>query len=204
VAAAFLLAARPAPALGDSITPNSAASTATYRLTADADIPVPADDATGPQVIARVVPPGTVVPPKMVDGTEASPLTILKSSTGFDPEKLIVALKDNLTNLTPGESPEQLFGLSFFGAGFKKGGQLDFSLSINDGVSTPPSLESLTPGVSIKALQTVKPPEQTPVPVTNAAPTGAQVPEPMSVLLWSVLTGAGVLRARGYRRARVA
>ncbi|MGE3820992.1 MAG: hypothetical protein AB7I30_16390, partial [Isosphaeraceae bacterium] len=150
VAAAFLLVMRPAPASADGITPNaSTTGTANYRLTSDSDIAPPADDASGPQVIARVVPPGTVVPPKLDDGSEASPLSILKTSSGFDQDRLIVALKDNLTNLTDGESPEQLFGLSFFGDGFEKGGQLDFSLSIDSTVNTPPTLESLTPGVSI-------------------------------------------------------
>lgn len=201
VAAAFLFVARPATVRGDGITPNSSNThTANYRLTASSAIPVPADDLSGPQVIARVVPPGTVVPPKMADGTEASPLTILKTSTGFDQERLIVALKDNLTNLAPGETAEQLFGLSFFGTGFQQGGQLDFSLNIDNAVSTPPVLESLTPGVTITAMQTVEPPKETPVAVTNAAPGTAQIPEPMSVLLWSALTGAGALRARRYRR----
>jgi len=202
VAAVFLLASRPAPALADGITPNANnTSTANYRLTTAEDIPGPAEDATGPQVIARVVPPGTVVPPKMDDGTEASPLTILKTSTGFDQDRLIVALRDNLSNLTPGETPEQLFGLSFFGDGFQKGGQLDFSLSIDSSVSTPPALESLTPGVSITALQTVEVPDATETPVTNVTPGGAQVPEPMSVLLWSALLGGGLLQSRRRRAA---
>lgn len=205
VAAAFLLAMRPAPASADGITPNASDSgMANYRLTTDTDIAAPADDAGGPQIIARVVPPGTVVPPKLADGSEASPLSILKSSSGFNQDRLIVALKDNLTNLSAGESPEQLFGLSFFGDGFKKGGQLDFSLSIGSSVKTPPTLESLTPGVSITALQTVTPPTDVPVltPITNVAPGGSQVPEPMSVLLWTAMTGIGVLRARGFRRGK--
>lgn len=203
VAAALVLAIRPAPALADGITPNEGGTgTATYRLTTDADIPAPADDASGPQVIAMVVPPGTVIPPKLADGSEASPLTILKSSNGFDQDRLIVALKDNLSNTAPGETPEQLFGLSFFGDGFKEGGQLDFSLTIDGAVSTPPTLESLTPGVSIAALQVVDPPSGGgAVGVPGTGPITSQVPEPLSVVLWSAMAVAGLWRARAHRRA---
>ena len=178
---------------------------ANYRLTSSADIPTASSGDSGPQVVARVVPPGSVVPAKQTDGSEASPLTILKSSTGFDPAQLIVALKDNLAN--PAGTPEQLFGLSFFGNGFSKGGQLDFSLSLDKALTTPPALESLTPGISIVALQTADPKTTTTTTTTTSTATAAaaavvqtQGPEPMSVVLWSAIGGALALRARKVRR----
>lgn len=171
--------------------------TATYRLTSDSDIPVPDPNATAPQVVARVVPPGTVVPTKQDDGSEASPLTILKTSTGFDQSQLIVALKDNLSNSTA--SPEQLFGLSFFGTGFHKDGQLDFSLSLDNSVTTPPQLQSLTPGVSIVSLSTDTPTTNAATPDPSSGTRGrgdVAVPEPMSMVIWSAVVGFGVMRAR--------
>ena len=199
VAAALVLIPR-LEARADSI------STASYRLTTNADIAAADQNAGGPQVIAKIVPPGTVVPPKLADGTDGSPLTILKTSTGFDQNQLIVALKDNVTN-AGGSTPEQLFGLSFFGSGFSKAGQLDFSLNLGKSVTTPPTLESMTPGVSIAALQTAVPittttPSAPTKPVTPPSTvTSAQVPEPMSVILWSAIAGAGLLRARAFRRS---
>ena len=211
-ALALALTARTAPARADGITPNTP-GTASYRLTTDAAIAAPGANASAPQVVAKIVPPGSVIPPTQTDGTQGSPLTILSSSTGFDQSQLIVALKDEVTNA--GSPPDQLFGLSFFGSGFQKDGKLDFSLNIDKSLTTPPTLQSLTPGVSIVALpQTVQPTSTvttTPTtPTTTAAattpttslgaPGGTQVPEPAAVVLWSVVVGAGLLRARGLRR----
>src|SRR5262249_34438549 len=141
-AAALVLAASTAPARADSLA-SSGTTTANYRLTSDHDIAAPDPNATGPQVIAEVVPPGSVLPPAQSDGSQASPLTILNTSSGFDQNHLIVALKDDVSNAAgsgsgSSSSPEQLFGLSFFGdpahniaGGFGKGGELDFSLNID-------------------------------------------------------------------------
>lgn len=200
LASAVVLAAAlaPAPVRASGIV----GGTATYRLTTASDIPVPDPNATAPQVVARVVPPGTVVPPKQSDGTDGSPLTILKTSTGFDQNQLIVALKDNLAN--PGGSPEQLFGLSFFGNGFSKNGQLDFSLNLDKSVTTPPQLQSLTPGVSIVATtgtdSGTTTSTSTPVVATGGGGGENTVPEPMSVVLWSAAAGLGLVRARALRR----
>jgi hypothetical protein len=214
-ALALALTARTAPARADGITPNTP-GTATYRLTTDAAIAAPDPNATAPQVVAKIVPPGTVIPPTQTDGTQGSPLTILSSSTGFDQSQLIVALKDQVTNA--GSPPDQLFGLSFFGTGFQKDGKLDFSLNIDKSLTTPPTLESLTPGVSIVALPQTAPATSTvttapTTPTTTAAtttttttttslgtPGGTQVPEPAAVVLWSVVIGAGLLRAKSLRR----
>jgi hypothetical protein len=194
VAAALVLAASPAPTRASGIV----GGTANYQLTSTSDIPVPSASATAPQVIAEVVPPGTVVPPTQADGTAGSPLTILNTSSGFDQSQLIVALK-NGTDSTG--ATQQLFGLSFFGNGFSKSGQLDFSLNLGNSVTTAPQLQSLTPGVSIVALQTGTGSNATSGSSTSSAVTPqATVPEPMSVVLWSTVAGLGLLRARRLRR----
>jgi len=230
VAVALGLAAPPArPARADSIAANSGLNSYSYSLTSGEDLPVAAAGSTGPQVVATVIPPGTVVPPTDASGTQASPLKVLSSyaagngatytSTGFDQGHLIVALKDNVAAAT-GHAPEQLFGLSFFGQGLKSaahGGDLVFSLSVSGSQTSAPALESLTPGVTITALPTPLPPSPpvvTPTPVaptpvvtpTPVAPSPPQVvtPEPLSAALWSVMAGAGLLRARAFRRRRAA
>src|SRR4051794_36616756 len=79
---------QPNLARADAINPNASISTATvdYRLTSSTTIPAPPVDPTSPpQVVAVIVPAGSVVPPTNSDGKEGSPLTILPDSHGFDP-----------------------------------------------------------------------------------------------------------------------
>lgn len=204
VAAAACAALLVAP--GSSVHAAAMSSTASYRLTTSSDLAAPTASSSGPQVIALVVPPGAIVPPTNPDGTQSSPLTILSSSAGFDQNQLIVALKDNGVT---GSGAQQYFGLSFVGSGLKSaanGGHLDFSLNVDSSLSTPPTLQSTTPGVTITPLNTTPtttvsstPPPTTTTPVV----TQAQVPEPMSIALWSVLAGVGLMRVRSARRKAV-
>jgi hypothetical protein len=186
----------------DSINPNASTATADYRLTSDTSLPVPDANSTGPQVVAMVLPPGSVVPPKLADGTEGSPLTILPDSHGFDASHLVVALKNATTST--GQA-EQMFGLVFFGQGLQQGGVLHFALNIDKALANnPPVLQATTPGISI----TPDPIATTPMsngsagtPSSNEpSATPAQVPEPLSVVLWSTLAGALVVRGRGLRK----
>ena len=163
-----------------------------YSLSTSSDIPVPDPNATTPQVIASL-PAGTIVPPKQSDGTQGSPLTILNSSTGFDQNQLVVALKDNVSNGSG--SSQQLFGLSFFGSGLKAAGHLDFALNVDKSLSAAPVLQSQTPGVTIKSLEMAAPPPSTVLNPTAGTPQ-TQVPEPISLILWSALTGVGFWRWR--------
>ena len=198
VVAALVVATGTAPARAGGIV------TADYRLTSTSDIPVPDANATAPQVVAAIVPPGAVVPPTEADGTAGSPLTILNSSSGFDQSQLIVALKNGTDS--SGQT-EQLFGLSFFGNGFSKNGQLDFALNLGNSVTTPPVLQSMTPGVSIVALPSSSDSSGSTAPVTGTRGAGGNsVPEPMSVVLWSTVAGLGLIRARArtLRRRRAA
>lgn len=184
--------------------PIASTATAYYTLRADAALAAPAADIDGPQVVALVSPAGGVVPPTAADGSQGSPLTIQSDSHGFDPEQLVVALKDS-TNASG--APEQLLGLVFFGRGLEAGGVLHFALSIDGALAgSPPQLLSSTPGVSITAL----PPPGTD-PGTDPDPgTGAgggpdlNIPEPIGFLLWSAAAGAIALRTRARARARAA
>ena len=81
-----------------TINPNATTAIADYRLTVNGGLPVPAADISGPQVVAMVAPTGGVVPPTNADGTQGSPLTVLSDSSGFDPNQLVVALKDATSN----------------------------------------------------------------------------------------------------------
>ncbi len=196
-ALAISLGTRPMSTQADTL------STATYTLTnGGTALPVPGANISGPQVEALVLPPGGVVPPTSSTGTAESPLTILSGSSGFDASQLVVALK-NTTSSTG--TPEQMFGLVFFGQGLAANGVLNFSLTTESSLSTPPTLESLTPGITIK-LDSVTDSQPATGSGSSSGSTGtgspqaAGVPEPLSLLIWSALGCAGLLRVRAQRR----
>ena len=169
-----------------------AAGMATFRLT-NTD---PAGAAPVTEVLARVLPPGTVVPRDV----DKDPPTILDPSTGyvssgFNPDDLQVSIGDGTT---AAGDPFQAIKLDFGPGGFAPGGRLYFQLNRSpsyDGLIrlvVPTSVENL-------ALEPLD------VPVAAAPPFsqgggGSQVPEPASVLVWAALTAAGIWRARAFRR----
>jgi hypothetical protein len=141
-----------------------------------------------PQVVAQIVPAGGVYTPPTTSAV--GPLTVLASSKGFTTS----GLYDSLATTTDSSGKlEQLLGLSFYGQGLKAGGELDFTLAITN-PSSPPQLKSLVDGVTITLDQ----------PPTSSDGSGsivnAQTPEPLSLLLWSALALAGLVRARAARR----
>jgi hypothetical protein len=191
------MAVRPTSVQADGIN-----STATYSLKVPGGLPDPGSDVehvntgvTLPQLEAKVVPAGGIVPPTLADGTQGSPLTIESDSFGFDKDHLVVALNNN-----PQVNPtDQKFGLVFFNGGLAADNLLHFSLNINNALSTPPALEITSPGslqgTTLTALS------NPPGPVTPPPDSGSvNIPEPMSVLVWSALAGFGLLRARRLRR----
>ena len=128
---------------------NASTTTVDYSLTTSSTIGVPDSNISGPQVVALITPPGSVVPPTLSNGTQGSPLTVLPGSTGFDPSQLVVAL-NNAPSSTG--QPQQQLGLVFYGDGFQASGVLNFALSVNSALaSDPPVLQSLTPGITITA-----------------------------------------------------
>jgi hypothetical protein len=201
IALAISLGSQPMSTQADTL------STATYTLTSPDGLPVPSANIAGPQVEALVSPPGGVVPPAAVNGVVPSPLTVLSGSSGFDQSQLVVALK-NTTSSTG--QPEQLFGLVFFGQGLAAGGVLNFSLTTESSLSTPPVLTSQTPGVNIVLDKLSSSPTDTGSTGTSGDASGGggagggspTVPEPLSLLVWSALACAGLLRVRAQRRSQ--
>jgi hypothetical protein len=138
-----------------------------------------------PQVVALIQPPGGVVVPPA--SSTQGPLTILPNSKGFNSS----GVYDFLASKTDGNGQAlQALGLSFYGQGLAAGGILNFSLNVAS-QNTPPRLVSQTTGVTITLSQT--PPPSTP---TDHGVPAAETPEPLSLLLWSVLAGVGLVRAR--------
>jgi len=199
-----LLAAGLAIGLGSRPTV-SRADTITYTLSTTTGLPVPAADITQPQIVATVTSPGQIVPPTLADGTQGSPLTILSNSTGFDASQVVVALKQGTSST--GQS-QQDFGLVFFGSGLAANSMLHFALNVNSALANNPSLLQITTPSSGFTL--------TPDPNSTTTTAGSggtsssggstdtaqNVPEPLSVIIWSTLAGTGLMRVRAMRRAR--
>lgn len=141
-------------------------------------------------VLASIVPPGSVAPPD----AKTSPLTILAGSTGFNPDDLKVSLGDGTT---PSGDPFQALALDFGPNGFAPGGRLYFSLNLASGSDGAVTL-ILPSSVTNLAVSSYVPP-----PGVGPVDDGQHnVPEPMSILLWSSLAAIGAIRARLYRRGQ--
>lgn len=151
------------------------------------------------EVIANVVPAGAIDDsPGRVD----SPLTILPGSTGFKQDDLQVLVGN-------GESPEnepvQGLGLKFGDGGFEPNGVLNFALDLNKSITTKPELLLVSPAPNlafapatvinsvISEVTSAPPPQATPV---------NNVPEPLSLALWSALAVIGGLARARSRRSR--
>ena len=190
---------------------NASTTTVDYSLTTSSTIGVPDSNISGPQVVAMITPPGSVVPPTLSNGNQGSPLTVLPGSTGFDPSQLVVAL-NNAPSSTG--QPQQQLGLVFYGEGFQAGGVLNFALSINSALaSDPPELQPLTQGITITA-------DSPPAATTTAGASGnggsssgsstnsvvnnsvVNNPEPLSVILWSAVLVGIVARNRMFSRGK--
>jgi hypothetical protein len=185
LAAALLSAARPTPARGDGLSTTAAT---TYQLSNTS----PAGTTPVTQVVANVIPPGTIVP----TSPSVSPLTILPGSFGFDQENLKVLLG---AGTSPSGSPLQALALDFGAGGFQPGGVLNFGLSLDKTFQGAPEL--LLPATSSGLSITEVPAASTPTP-GGGGTTPTQIPEPMSLVLWSTLAGLAWMRVRGLRRAR--
>ena len=190
---ALVLGSRPTVSLADTIT---------YKLSTTTGLPVPAADISQPQIVATVTAPGQITPPLLSDGTEGSPLTILSDSTGFDPSQLVVALKQGVSS--SGQN-QQDFGLVFFGSGLAANSMLHFALNVNSALANNPSLLQITSPTAGFTLT----PDTTTTGTPGGGDTGGStdhpvqnIPEPLSIIIWSTLTGTGLMRVRAMRRAR--
>lgn len=194
LAAALVLATRPTPVRAAGIIPNTTNGTASYALLNTS----PAGTAPVTKVVASVIPPGTIVPPD--PGT--SPLTILDGSKGFDQNNLKVELGDGKT---PSGDPLQALALDFGPQGFQPGGVLNFSVTLDKAFQGAPTLTLPDTPTFLAILHTSTQPPQVGQGVPAGAPSGPpsnQVPEPITLVLWSSgLAGLGLLRARLFRRS---
>ncbi len=156
-----------------------------------------------PQVVALIDPAGGVVTPP--SSSTLGPLTILSGSQGFNAS----GVYDYLANTTQNGSPLQALGLSFYGQGLASlanGGILKFSLDVAN-QNSPPQLVSQTSGVTIALQSSDNSSSGSSSDTGTNTSTGggtqigtASIPEPLSVLVWSALVGAGLLRARVWRK----
>jgi len=145
-----------------------------------------------------------VSPTNDIDESLPSPVTVLPGSTGFNPAGLNGATGDG--TVPAGQpnagAPLQVLVMNFFNGGFAPGGVLNFGLSVHDSVTTPPSLTLQLPasGLSIAEIPPVGSGTNSD-PGTNNNNPPPNVPEPMSLAIWSVLTSLLLFRARAFRRA---
>lgn len=170
------------------------AGVATFRLT-NTD---PAGSTPVTEVLARVLPPGSVVPRDV----DKDPPTILDASSGytssgFNPDDLQVLAG---AGTTASGDPFQAIKLDFGAGGFAPGGRLYFQLNKS------PSFEGLISlvlptSVGNLALEAINVPVGV---VTPAQAGGAQVPEPASVLVWTGLVAASFWHIRAFRRRSAA
>ena len=200
LSAALMMAMSPSPASAASIvsemvtngvdqivpngTPGSTAY-AYYQLTNPRSTPVT------DLIVTNIVPPNSVSP----INASTSPLSIVNGSFGFDQSNLQVFL-------SPADATTQGLALQFANGGLAAGGVLDFKVSLGSSYnsSTPPTLALQPPDADLSATA---PNLMSYTPASaNAAPVAAATPEPVSLALWSALAGAGLLRARAFRRAR--
>jgi hypothetical protein len=175
---------------------------ATYQLVNTGD----ANASPVTQVVAEIIPAGAVSPPS----PNVDPLTILSGSTGFNKSNLIDFLGNGTLNTG---NPLQVLKLQFDGSGLAKGGVVNFALNLDPSYTGPPPTLELAPGTTGVSLLSFTPPVTsgaggsgggTTPPLAGGGSGGGtnSVPEPISLALWSVAAGLGLLRARAFRRAR--
>jgi len=190
-ALAISLGSRPMSTQADAI------STTTYELTTTTAIPA----SSNISVEAVVNPTGGVVTlPAGSNGAVPNPLTPVSLPAGLNADQLV----DGFKNATGSNGqPEQLFGLEF-GQGMPANSVFTFTLTTNGSLSTAPQLISQTPGVTINTVS-FSPSGSTPIADGGGGgggPTNPNVPEPLSLLIWSALACAGLWRVRAQRRSQ--
>jgi hypothetical protein len=175
---------------------------ATYQLTNNN----PPGTAPVTQVVANVIPPGAIVPVN----PQTSPLTILPGSSGFNESDLKVLLG---SGKTPSGGQLQALALDFGAGGLAPGGVLNFNLSLDPTLNAAPTLQLPPTATGLSITEVSLPPSggnsgggnggSSGQPYGNGGGGVGNVPEPMTLLIWSTgALGLGLLRARAYRRAR--
>lgn len=226
VAASVVLAAGVTPVRADALS-SSTNPPYYYVLTSSQAIPASASSASGPLVVFEA-PPNSIVPGPVDPSTgqatspvtpDPSPYVATDGKTyTTDPQyttsqDVFVFTRETTSALT-GQPVEDL-GFAFKN-GLAANSPFVFALSLAD-PNNPPTLTSITQGVANYPFPA---PQAQTSPATTAAATGGgtssgltttdtsttttnNTPEPLSLILWSALTAAGLLRARAHRRRAV-
>jgi hypothetical protein len=216
LAATLVLTTRPTPAgaqASSSSTSSSGSSSSYYAqgytLTVPAaGIPVGDPNATSPEFVFQNTPAGAIVAPP--DGS--NPMTFLPNSIGYTPPGSTATSPYVIIDLLKKDGSQ--FGLSFFNTPLVQGNVFHVDLDINTAlqsnpptfVSNPPPAGSNLPIVSL--VPDPPPATSTPPPsasggstqtTTTTTTTTTETPEPLSLVLWSVLAGIGFWSARRRR-----
>ncbi len=168
-----------------------------------------------PQVLALDTPVSIVTPPS---GSSTGPLQIVSDSSGYyynNPTELAVYVGNNPSDGSP--ITQQALGLSFYGQGLAAGSSLTFSLTFDKAIvnGNPPQIPQFTvvdpttlqpissiqikyDGTTTDTSQSSSSGSSTSPPITTQSGGGTEgeVPEPLSLLVWSALAGVGVWRVR--------
>jgi hypothetical protein len=221
-ALALGLGAWPMSSRGDGLTSNSNSSNtatesleftlnATQAIVANAGSPpAPGSTATTPPQVALEVSPVSVVQPP---NPSVAALQILSDSTGYYNNNASQLSVETINSPSDG-SPvtTQLLGLGFYGQGLPAGASLTFSLPFAQSVVGNPAsnfmpFTALDPssGNTISSLNSTTGVLTAPGYtlqydglVSTGTVTAQETPEPLSLLVWSILAGLGLWRVRSH------
>jgi hypothetical protein len=147
------------------------------------------------QIGFTVDPSGSVVQGNL----SATPLSVVGGSTGFNAANLsgVMGQTSNGTQGLVLDFGNESFLTPPYNNPLSAGGVANFKLSLDPSYSlaTTPTLTLQSPYTDLTLTS------YTPAFV-DAAPGALNTPEPVSLVLWSALAGAGLLRARAFRRSR--
>jgi hypothetical protein len=204
LAALLVLTTRPTPAGADNVSSSTGGTGSSYyaqgyTLTVPAGgVPVGDPNATSPEFIFQNTPAGAIVAPS--DGS--NPLTFLPDSVGYTAPGSTTSSPYVIFDLLKKDGSQ--FGLSFFNTPLVQGNVFHVNLDINTALqSSPPTFVSNPPaaGSNLPIVSLVPdPPATTMTPSAVTTQGSSDVPEPLSLLLWSVLAGIGLWHARCLRR----
>lgn len=175
-------------------------SVSTYSWTTSTNFPALGSNPTGPQIEFLVQPYGALDAYSSSTGPLAGPISVTPTLNSSN--QVYVGLKDATSSTG---QPEQFLGL-FFSNGLNAGSVLQVPLYYN--TSQPPTLIPETAGVSAYTPSSGSTTSSVGSQSSGGAGGGsggspeAQTPEPLSLLFWAAVSGAGLARAQFRRQAR--
>jgi hypothetical protein len=208
LAAALVLITRPTPAGAQDSSSTTSGSTGSYyaqgyTLTIPASgIPVSDPNPTSPEFVFQNTPAGAIVAPS--DGSNL--MTILPDSIGYTAPGSTATSPYEIVDLFKKDGSQ--FGLSFFNTPLVQGNVFHVDLDISTALqSNPPTFVSNAPpagsNLPIVSLVPDPPPAMSnPSSSTSSTTTTTDTPEPISLVLWSVLAGIALWSARRKRCAQ--